>query len=251
MTQERRGQRFPNLPLSARSLEVTLALPLPLVYQRFHLLASRLAALPCALCVLVLQSTSVDPSARSEGFCVGIGAAGPDDEDAGSCCAAGAGSWDSVAGSAIGPTPAPTGAALASLVSQCPCQSHSTCFCVRSQTDTATAARRCTMPSHDLRSSSTHVNVQVGLGSVASQSSLSSLPPCRSNEVFALSLNSLITNLFFRRHAVERSCFLDSSLRENDVFVCHWRHANPDSMAPSLTQIACWHVRVLVHHVFL
>ena len=54
----------------------------------------------------------------------------------------------------------------------------------------------------------------------------------------------------FRRHAVQRSCFRDSSLRENDVFVCHWRLANPDSMAPSLTQIAGWHVRVLVHHVF-
>ena len=34
------------------------------------------------------------------------------------------------------------------------------------------------------------------------------------------------------------------------MFVCHWRLANPDSMAPSLIQIACWHGCVLVHHSF-
>ena len=34
------------------------------------------------------------------------------------------------------------------------------------------------------------------------------------------------------------------------MFVCHWRLANPDSMAPYLIQIACWHGCVLVHHSF-
>ena len=55
---------------------------------------------------------------------------------------------------------------------------------------------------------------------------------------------------FFQWHAVQRSRFLDAIFRENDLFVCHWPLANPDSMAPSLIQIACWHGCVLVHHSF-
>ena len=39
-----------------------------LVFQRLHLLASRLAALLCVLCVLVVPNPSVNPSARSESF---------------------------------------------------------------------------------------------------------------------------------------------------------------------------------------
>ena len=55
---------------------------------------------------------------------------------------------------------------------------------------------------------------------------------------------------FPRWPAVQRSRFLEPIFRENDVFVCHWRLANPDSMAPSLIQIACWHGCVPVHHSF-
>ena len=36
----------------------------------------------------------------------------------------------------------------------------------------------------------------------------------------------------FRWHAMQRSRFLDPIFRENGVFVCHWRLANPDSMGP-------------------
>ena len=45
-----------------------MASPLPLVFQRFHLLASRLAALLCVLCDLVLPTPSANLSAHSEGF---------------------------------------------------------------------------------------------------------------------------------------------------------------------------------------
>ena len=40
---------------------------------------------------------------------------------------------------------------------------------------------------------------------------------------------------FFRWHVVQRSRFLDPIFRENDVFVCHWRLANPESMTPFLS----------------
>ena len=105
-------------------------------------------------CAPLRSLRSCGPNSICESICsfwrfsVGIGAAGPDDEDAGSCCAAGAGSWDSVAGSVISPTGASTGSALSS--DQCLFQSHATCSCIWSQTDTATAARRCTMPCYDL-----------------------------------------------------------------------------------------------------
>ena len=98
-------------------------------------MASRLAALPCALCVLVLPSSSANPSVRSEGF---VSASAQQDQ------------MMTTLAPAAPPTPAPTGFALAFFVSQCLFQSHTTFFCVRSQTDTATAARRCTKPCHDL-----------------------------------------------------------------------------------------------------
>ena len=62
--------------------------------------------------------------------------------------------------------------------------------------------------------------------------------------------NSLITNLSSGGTRCNDRRLLDPIFRENDVFVCHWRLANPDSMAPSLIQIACWHGCVLVHHSF-
>ena len=157
-------------------------------------------------------------------------------------CAAGAGSWDSVAGSVIGPTPAPTGPALA-LSSP----SHSAGFCVWSHTDTATAARRCTMPYHDI-GRQVHMSM--------SKWALVLLRHNRRFQVFRPAFPRKSSHFLqltdheslFRRRAVQRSCFLDSILLENDVFACHWRLANPDSVTPSLIQIACWHGRVLVHH---
>ena len=76
--------------------------------------------------------------------------------------------------------------------------------------------------------SSTHVHVQMGLGPVASRSSLASSTPCHSKEVLALSFNSLMTNLsssgtlwndlaFWTPFSVRMMC---SS---------HCRLANPDS----------------------
>ena len=63
------GQRLPNLPQSARSLVATLASPLPLVFQRFHLMVRlawpRSLALSAFLCP---QLHRRPPTARSEGF---------------------------------------------------------------------------------------------------------------------------------------------------------------------------------------
>ena len=48
---------------------------------------------------------------------------------------------------------------------------------------------------------------------------------------------------------LQRSRFLNPFC-QNDTLVNHWSLANPDSVAPSLIQIACWHGSVLVHHSF-
>ena len=121
------------------------------------------------------------------------------------------------------------------LIGQCLFQSHSTCFCVWSQTDTATAAKRCTMPCCD---SSRQVHTSMSRWAFL-------LRHNRRFQVFRPAVprkSSHFREFFLRWHAGQRS--------QNDVFVCHWRLANPDSMAPSLIQIACWHGRVLVHHSF-
>ena len=79
-------------------------------------------------------------------------------------------------------------------------------------------------------SSSTHVDVQMGLGPVASQSLLSSFPPCLSKEVFALFFDSLITNLSSGGTRCNDLAFW-TIFREKNVFVCHWRCANPDCLS--------------------
>ena len=120
---------------------------------------------------------------------------------------------------------------------------NSTSFCVRSQADTATAARRCSKPRHDL-GRQVHTSIS-RWASVLLRHKVSALPFQGSRRTF---FNSLITNLFFWWHAVQRSRFLDSTHRENNVLVCHWRFANPDTTTPSLIQSACRHGRVHVHH---
>ena len=230
MTQVWRGQQFLNLALSARSLVMTLASPLPLVFQRIHLLASRLAALLCVLCVLVVPSPLVNPSARSEGCA--LASAQPDDEDAGillcrRCWFMGLGSrlsdWSNWRSNRICP-----------LIGQRLFRSHSTCLCVWSQTDTATAARRCTMPCYDSSRREVHTSM--------SRWALVLLRHNRRFQVFRPAIPRKSSHFleltdhesFFWWHAVQRSRILDPIFRENDVFVCHWRLANPDSMVPSL-----------------
>ena len=137
-------------------------------------MASRLAVLPCALCVLVLQTPSVNPTARSEGF---VPASAQQDRMMKTVAPA---VPQVLAAEAQWQAQRSVRTCTRSLVSQCLFQSQSTRFCVQSRTDTATAARRWTMSFHDL----THVDVQMGLGPVTSQSLLSSSPP---KEVLALS----------------------------------------------------------------
>ena len=127
----------------------------------------------------------------------------------------------------------PTGAALA-LSSATPFPNRTRHACVRSPTETVTAARRCTMPRYHL---SRQVHVDIHLGLVASQSLLSKISSCQSSHFLQLADHEAL----LKRHAVQRSRFQDSILRENDVFVCHWRLSNPDSMTPSPIWIACWH----------
>ena len=72
-----------------------------------------MAALPCALGVLVFPTPSVNPTARSEGF---VSASAHQDRMAKTLAPAVPSvlvAEDSVSGSAIGPTPAPTGPGLA------------------------------------------------------------------------------------------------------------------------------------------
>ena len=146
--QEQRGQRFPNLPPSGTVIGGDAGLAFTTGLTEISFVG---AALLCALCVLVLPTLLVSPSARSEGFVLASAQQDWMMKDAGSCCAAGAGSggtqWQAQRSVR---RPPPSGPALALLISRCLFQSHSTCFCVRSQTDTATAAMRCTMPCHDL-----------------------------------------------------------------------------------------------------
>ena len=111
-------------------------------------MTSPLAALPCALCVLALPSPSVNPTARSEGFV--SAPAGLDDDDAGSCCRCwllrlGAG-FNDRSNSHSDRT------CTRSFVSRClfPIALDILLCCVRSQADTATAARRCSTPRHGL-----------------------------------------------------------------------------------------------------
>ena len=187
----------------------------------------------------------MNPSARSEGFCVGIGATAPDHEDAGSCCAAGAGSLDSVAGSAIGPTPVPTGPALA--------LSSANAFANRTR-HASVCGPKPTQPLQPGVASCLATNLVVKYTRRCPDGpwsccvtivafKFSDLPFQGSPRTF---FNSLIRNLSSGGHAAQRFCFSDSILR----VVCHWRPANPDSMAPSPIQIACWHGRVPVHHSF-
>ena len=140
----------------------------------------------------------------------------------------------------IGPTGVPTGSALSSANAFSNRTQHA--IVSGPKPDTATAARRCTMPCCD-SSRQAHTSM--------SRWALVLLRHNRRFQVFrpAVPRKSSHESLF-KRHAVQRSCFLESILRENDVFVCHWRLTNQDSMAPSLIQIACWHGRVLVHHSF-
>ena len=85
----------------------------------------------------------MNPPARSESFVLASAQQDRDDEDAGSCCAAGADSWDSVAGSVIGPTGVSTGAALSSANAFSNRTRHAS-VCGPEPTQ-PTAARRCTM----------------------------------------------------------------------------------------------------------
>ena len=147
----------------------------------------------------------------------------------------------------IGPTVVSTGSAP--LVGQCLLQSHSTGFCVWSQTDTATAAGRCTMPRYDL-SRQVHTSMsRWALVLLRHNSRFQVFRPAvpRKSSHF---LKFTEHESFFRWHAVQRSRFLNPINRENNVFVRHLRLANPDFMVPSLIQIACRHGCVLVHHSF-
>ena len=146
----------------------------------------------------------------------------------------------------IGPTGVPTGSALSSANAFSNRTRHAS---VWSQTDTATAARRCTMPRYN---SCRQVHTSM------SRWALVLLRHNRRFQVFRPAIPRKSSHFlyltdhesFFPWHAVQRSRFLDPIFRENNVFVCHWRLANPDSMAPSLIQIACWHGCVLVHYSF-
>ena len=222
---------------------VTLASPLPLVCQRFHFVASRLAALPCALCVLVLPTPSVNPTAPSEGF---VSASAQQDRMLKTLAPAVAPvlilgtRWQAQESGLL--------AFRQDLLSRRPMpfsnRTRHASVC-GPKTGTATAARRCTKPWPRPWSSSTHVDVQMGLGPVASQSLLSSSPPFQgSPRTF---LNSLITNLS------------SSGTRCNDLafwttfsvrMMCSSVIGALPTHGPSLIQVACRHGRVLVHHSF-
>ena len=63
--------------------------------------------------------------------------------------------------------------------------------------------------------------------------------------------NSPSTNLSSGDNTVQQSRFLDYTFREDDVLVRHGRLAHPDSVTPSLIQVAGRHGCVLVHHSVL
>ena len=136
-----------------------------------------------------------------------------------------------MADSAIGPIPRSDWTCTRSFVSQYLFQSHSTSFCVRPQTDTATAARRCTKLCHDfgcaVRTSMSRWALVLLRRSRCFQVLRPAVPRKSSHFLQLTDHESL-----FKWHAVQRSCFLNSILRENDVLVCHWRFANPGTMAP-------------------
>ena len=190
-------------------------------------MASRLAALPCALCVLVLPAPSVNPTGRSEGF---VSASAQQDQMM----------------KTLAPAVPPV------LVAEARCRA------VRSvrlplRLDLHSLSREpmpfpialnmllCAIPNRR-----SHCSQALHQALPRPWSVLRPAVPRKSSHLLQLTDHESL----FRWHAVQRSCFLDSMLRENDVFVCHWRLANPDSMAPSLIQIACRHGRVLVHHSF-
>ena len=114
-----------------------------------------------------------------------------------------------------------------------------------SQADTATAARRCTMPCHD-RGRQVHTSVSRWAFTVVAFKFSALRFQGRPRTFF----NSLITNLSSGGTRCNDLAFWTPFSVRNDVFVCHWRLANPDSMVPSLIQIDCWHGRVLVRHSF-
>ena len=164
---------------------MTLASPLPLVQQRFHLLASRLAALRCVLCVLVVPSPSVNPSARSESFVLAsaqqdrmmktLAPAVPRVLILGTRWQAQLSVQVAFRQDLLSRRPMPFPIALDRLLCVIP-NRHSHC---------SQALHHASLRS---KSSCTHVDVQMGLGPVASQQSLSSCPPCHSKEILALSL---------------------------------------------------------------
>ena len=129
----------------------------------------------------------MNPSARSESF-VGIGAAGPGDEDV----AVGVGSWDSLARFVFGPTGASTGSVLSS----------ANAFSNRTRQAFSVVPNRhnhCSQALHHaslrLESSSTPVDVQMGLGPGACQSlTSSSLPRC-SKEIPELTDQELLLDV--------------------------------------------------------
>ena len=212
---------------------MTLASPSPLVFQRFHLLAFRLAALLCAICILVLPTPSVDPSARSEGLVLAsaqqdrmmktLAPAVPPSAVAGS---GGRSNWRFDR--------------ICSLVGQCLFSNRTRHASVCGpnttqplQPDVAPCLATTPVVKYTRRCPGRPWSCCVTI--VAFK--FSALPFQGSPRTF---FNSLITNL----SSVARGATISLSglhFRENDVFACHWCLANPDFMAPSLIQIACWH----------
>ena len=127
-----------------------------------------------------------------------------------------------------------------SLVSQCLFQSHSTRVCVQSQTATATAARRCTMPCHDLgRQVRTWTSrwVLVLLRHDRCFQGLSHSMPGKSPHLLQLADHESLI-----KWRTPLSVRLICSPVKGAL--------PPESVTPSLIQIAGWHGCVLVHHPF-
>ena len=100
-------------------------------------------------------------------------------------------------------------------------------------------------------SSSGHVDVQMGVGPVESQSSLSSFPPCRSKEVLALFFNSLITNLSSGGTRCNDLAFWTPISCENDTHVrLSLAPCQPSFHGPISDPDCLLARRELVHHSF-
>ena len=203
---------------------------------------------PCSLCSCA--PISIGESICSFWmFCVGscIGATRlEDDDDDLSCCITAVGCWSSTVIFAIDPTPAPTALELSLSFA-------STSFlrdCTRQSRSSTAAASRCRSNPHHNFDHQTHTPMSRWILVLTRLNRWLQLICHVVPRRFSNYLQITNQELFLGWRAAQRFRFLNSIFWRNDTHVSLWSLANPDSMAPSLIQIDCWHGSVLVHHSF-